>query len=236
MSVQIIGGAAISIVGLATLLFAVFAHLRKRARVRERAVREAATEIQRCWQVAERVPPAYMPPSLKRLLARIVQSTSSRTLKLDPKNSFLREQETKSRHLLASAARDPAPQLRTMLTPKDRKVVTESLRELKRLAQNAMSNGLIANAEGQRESLVIDAVMLRIMVDHLKQNALNSEAIGKPHDATQYFNRAIQALSSANQGNRFKDEIANLERELDRLRRGGAGRGDGGRSSAARRA
>ena len=115
MSMQLVGGALISIIGLATLAFALFQRMRKSRLRRDRSLTEAAASIQRCWQIAERVPSAYLPPSLRRLIARLVQSTSSRTLKLDPKNTFLRDQETRSRMMLASAAREAQPNSRPML-------------------------------------------------------------------------------------------------------------------------
>ena len=233
MSMQLVGGALISILGLATLAFALFQRMRKSRLRRDRALTDAAASIQRCWQIAERVPTAYLPPSLRRLIARLVQSTSSRTLKLDPKNTFLREQETRSRMMLASAAREAQPNARPMLSPKDRKAVTDSLRDLKRLAQYAKQVGLIPAAECNRESMVIDAVLLRIMVDHLKQNALNSEAIGNPSDAASYITRALQALTAGNEGGRFKDEIANLNRELERIRKGSRGEAGRGREDNA---
>jgi hypothetical protein len=56
------------------------------------------------------------------------------------------------------------------------------------------------------------------MVDHLKQNAFNSEAIGHPEDGIGYIVRAVQSLTAANEGGRFRDEISSLNREQDRLR------------------
>ena len=109
MSIQLIGGAVICTLGLATVIFAVLSQLRKGRSRRKRTLNDTAANIQRCWQIVERVPVAYLPASLKRLVARIVQSTSSRALKLDPKNAYLREQEAKSRMLLASAAREQPP-------------------------------------------------------------------------------------------------------------------------------
>ena len=218
MSIQLIGGAAICVLGLITVVFAVLGQLRKGRTRRKRSLNDTAANIQRCWQIVERVPVAYLPASLKRLVARIVQSSSSRALKLDPKNSYLLEQEARSRLLLASAAREQPPRVRPLLTPKERKLVAESLRDLKRMTTHAKQTGVLEAPECNREIQVIDTVLLRIMVDHLKQNAANSETVGHTADAVAYLMKAVQTLSGANDGGRFKDEIQTLNRDATRLR------------------
>ena len=218
MSIQLIGGAVICLLGLITVVFAVFSQMHKGRSRRKRSLNETAANIQRCWQIVERVPVAYLPASLKRLVARMVQSSSSRALKMDPKNSYLLEQEAKARLLLASAAREQPPRIRPMLTPKERKVVAESLRDLKRMTSHAKQTGVLEAPECNRELQVIDTVLLRIMVDHLKQNAANSETVGHPADAVAYLMKAVQTLSNANDGGRFKDELQNLNRDAARLR------------------
>ena len=218
MSIQLIGGAVLCMLGLITVVFAVLGQMRKGQSRRKRSLNDTAANIQRCWQIVERVPMAYLPASLKRLVARMVQSSSSRALKLDPKNTYLLEQEAKSRLLLASAAREQPPRVRPLLTPKERKLVAESLRDLKRMTSHAKQTGVLDAPECNRELQVIDTVLLRIMVDHLKQNATNSETVGHTADAVAYLTKAVQTLSGANVGGRFKDEIQTLNRDTTRLR------------------
>lgn len=217
MTVELMAGFALCLVGGAILVTYLFQRSTNAKVARSRTIARAATEVGRCWRIIERVPNGFLTGSMRKLVGRLLDHTVSATLKLDPNNSFFREQADKTKQLLVGLGAEPSTSSRPVLTPQDRKEVATCLRDLRRLTTKAQDRGLLGAAETKKQQRDIDSLLTRIMVDHLKQNAFNSETSGHPDDAVGYIAKALETLSLANEGGRQGEEITSLRLDLGRM-------------------
>ena len=217
MTAELIGGAIFCSIGILCLI-AYLSHRAERSKaLKVRVLASAANEVQKCWGIIDKIPSGYLPSSMRKLVGRTLEYTVGATLKLDPSNPFFREQDTRTKQLLANLGAEPSATSRPVLTPQDRKEVAARLRDLRRLTGKAQDRGLIAALDCTKQQHVIDSMLLRIMVDHLKQNAFNSETIAHPEDAIGYLAKALEGLSAANDGGRYSDEILAVNVEMERM-------------------
>lgn len=217
MTAELIGGAILCTVGTLSLI-AYLAHRAEQSKITKvRVLASAANEVQKCWGILDKVPTGYLPSSMRKLVGRSLEYTVGATLKVDPENPFFREQDTRTKQLLANLGNESTGSSRPVLTPQDRKEVAARLRDLRRLTNKAQDRGLIAAPDCTKQQHVIDTMLLRIMVDHLKQNAFNSETISHPEDAIGYLAKALEGLSAANDGGRYSDEITAIGGEMERM-------------------
>ena len=217
MTAELIGGALLCTIGGACLI-AYLSHRAERSKeIKVHVLARAAKEVQKCWGIIDRIPHGYLPGSMRKLVGRTLEYTVGATLKVDPNNAYFREQDARTKQLLVELGTEPATTSRPVLTPQDRKEVIARLRDLRRLTNKAQDRGLIAAPDCTKHQHVIDAMLLRIMVDHLKQNAFNSETIAHPEDSVGYLARALEALSLANEGGRYSEEIAALSKDIERM-------------------
>lgn len=216
MRPELLGGLILSGVGVLTLI-AYLNHRLERARLeRIRALAAAGMQIQRCWRIIDAVPSPYLPAALRKVLAAVMGHMVDHGLELDANNPFFREHEIRVQRFRETMDRDDPLQLRPSLSPADRKTVTQLLKDTKRLAAEASGRSLISRDELQNSQTLVDALLMRIMVDHLKMNGFNSETIGNYFESLNYLRQARAELTRSD-GERYADEIREMDADIARL-------------------
>ncbi len=218
MSAELIGALIFAGIGILTI-GAFISH--RAERLRDRRVRSLASTglyLQRCWSIADSVPGAYLPNALRRLLGRFILNSAESALKLDPNNPYLQEQVTRGESWIDSIkGKNPATDL-PLLTPQDRKSVSQGLRDLKRMVVDANRQGVLTDNERTTHQSIIDGLVLRLMVDHLKVNGYNCESIGRYEDGIGYLTQAAARLQDSNAGGRYQDELSEIVEATKRMR------------------
>lgn len=215
-SPEVIVGGVIAAVGALAMLLYASGRLEQSKQGKTRAATTAAREIVHCFRIIDNVPTAYLPGGVGNIVVKSAQALIARLGKLAPAHADLSAHAERLQALEQQMATNGAATTRPPLTPEQRKETSSGLRDLKRLALRAEQQALISRKDCQGYHLTIDAVLLRILVDHLKINAFNSEAIDRRDDAVRYMQRAIDALSTGNDAGRYTEEIVGLRAELAR--------------------
>jgi len=214
---EIIIGASIAAVGTLAVVFHLVGRLDQARSARTRAARNAAVEVSDSLRIVEAIPVAYLPANLRAIVPGCLQAMIDALRRLSPQHADLAGHEARLQKLNANLAKADAGTTRPLLTPDQRKRTSTGLRDLKGLLQRAQKLAVITRQDLQRYSVTIDATLVRILVDHLKTNAFNSEAKGRWDDAVRYMQRAIDTLSTGNDGGRHTAEIATLRKEMARV-------------------
>jgi hypothetical protein len=213
---EIIVGGAIAAIGTLAMVFHAVGRLDRTREQRERSRRSAAADVGDCFRIAAAIPAAYLPQGVRGAVATCATGLLARLRALSPRHPDMQALDARLQALTSDLAAD-VPATRPLLTPAQRRETSDGLRHLKGLLRHASRLALITRQECQRHCATIDGVLVRIVVDHLKTNAFNSEAKGRNDDAVRYMQRAIETLSTANVGGRHSQEIATLGKELARV-------------------
>lgn len=214
---EMIIGASIAAIGTLAVIFHLVGRLDQAKGARARAARNAAVEVKDSLRTVEAIPVAYLPPSLRAVVPGCLQAMVESLRKASPQHADLAAHEARLQKLTANLSKADAGTTRPLLTPEQRKRTSTGLRDLKGLLQRAQRLAVITRQDFQRYSVIIDATLVRILVDHLKTNAFNSEAKGRWDDAVRYMQRAVDTLSKGNDGGRHTTEIATLRKEMARV-------------------
>lgn len=173
--------------------------------------------LQRCWRIMENLPLAYMPASLRATMCKLIRHRLESAMRLDPRSEAMlahlgRLESFEAGQERSALMETPKPNLR----PAERKQISQLLREVKLILRNGLTARIINKDEYIEGRMVVDALLLRILVDHLKANAVNSEKLGHMAEATSYLQRARNELANADRA-LYAEEIADMDRELARL-------------------
>ncbi len=226
MAPELIASAMLGVAVMAT--GGAYAYNRIQRAKAERLRNLAAIEmyLQRCWRIMENLPLAYMPGSLRATMCKLIRNRVELALRLDPRSEAMTAHLGRLESFEAGQERSalmeaPKPTLR----PAERKQISQLLRDVKLILRNGLTARIINKDEYIEGRMVVDALLLRILVDHLKANATNSEKLNHMAEATSYLQRARNELANADRA-LYAEEIADIDRELARLHRLGETAGD----------
>ncbi len=218
MQPETIAGTMLGVAATLTIGAYVYNRLERAREERERNVAQINLYLQRCWRIIDNLPVLYMPGSLRAVMSKLMRNRIELGLKLDAHNPVLDEHQARMEAWEASHSREMTIQSKPNLKPAERKQVSQLLRDVKLVLRNAVTARVINKDEYVEGRVVVDALLLRILVDHLKSNAENSEKLGHAAEATNYMQRARNELANADRA-LYAEEIADIDGELQRLHR-----------------
>ena len=201
--------------GIATIAFVAIANsIVEQARLRRMRVL-AATNLfmQEAWNTIAAIPLPFLPIAVRAVLAKVLHARLSKALRYYPDNDRLIEHARRIEELVAQAE---AKADATVFDPTRRREIRRELMDVKRIFAQAAVGGHITEDERLMAAAVIDALGLRLLIDHLVDAAGSAEALGSLDEARTLFQRAIEELAKI-EGHNALVERTTLARRVEEV-------------------
>jgi hypothetical protein len=203
------------VTGVATIAAVAAAHyVVKQNRARRLRVL-AATNLfmQEAWNTVAAIPLPFLPLAVRVVLGKVMQVRLARALRYFPDNDRLHEHARRIGDLVSQADANADA---TIFDPTRRREIRRELMDVKRICTQAARAGTITEGERMMAAAVIDALGLRLLIDHLVDAAAAAEALGSFDEARALLLRAIEELSRV-EGQNALVERTTLERRVQEV-------------------
>lgn len=172
----------------------------------------AATNLflQEAWNTIAAIPLPFLPLALRATLAKALHARLARALRYYPDEDRLNEHARRI-HELASQAEAAADA--TVFDPTRRREIRRELMDVKRICAQSAVAGHISENERLMAAGIVDALSLRLLIDHLIDAAGAAEALGSFDEARTLFLRAVEELAKI-EGHNAIVERTQLQRRI----------------------
>jgi hypothetical protein len=201
--------------GIATIALVVAANtIVEQMRLRRMRVL-AATNLfmHEAWNTIAAIPLPFLPLGVRAVLAKLLHARLSRAMRYYPDNDRLIEHARRIEELVAQT---DAKAEATVFDSTRRREIRRELMDVKRICAQAAVGGHITEDERSMAAAVIDAMGLRLLIDHLVDAAGSAEALGSFEEARTLFQRAIEELSKVEGHDALVERIM-LERRCEEV-------------------